>query len=995
MATNDPFTTLDVAATERPRAAVEQANSPANANSPEHAAAPQRKRKHKAEAEPETFDTLPPGSAPSSFASHSKTVGPAGAPATSTHGTRYDRVQELGRGGWGVVDRVIDRHLEREVAIKRIGSGSQHGSGTIDRDVQQRFLHEAKITSQLQHPGVVPVHELGTGPHGEAYYVMKLLEGDTLRQLIRTQHAPSRTPGHRWTPHTLRQAINPLLDRFIDVCNALAYAHKQGVIHRDLKPANVMVGAFGETIVVDWGLAKRFAGSTNDDCQRAETTPRTEDAMQRDADHAVQLCEAAFREVPRSNPSRSEKGSESGQHTTQGTIVGTPAYMSPEQAKGDVENLRPASDIYALGVMLYEMVAGQHPYRDLDLLAILQHIREAKWKPLGSVQPTVPKALAAICHKAMALDPDQRYASAADLAEDVKRFIAGDAVHAYEEPLFDRIARFCRRYQTACVTAAAAAVVLLVSAVTFSVLIHGAHQSERAARIESQAAHRSALRSLIEARDAADAWLVDLSGSLEFYPGLEPIRVELLDNAISQYQRILSELQRDRDDIKHSPTLSHDDEELRLMAGVECVRCELRLGDLHRLKGNIEQAALHYQQGRAALDELEREIETKHLSTEAQNNVKLQRINIAVGYQLFSSNDQTMQWMQEAKGMNGSNFEEDRKWLLSILPASPLASETGGGHEPKPGQTKSFSAQAASTLARYHLVNHRSGVYQPGDETFERLIEAGQWAQWLVSLRSSPRDQTLYESIQQELANAYEQNQQMSLARDAWKALTLELESATAAKSIRPDKLQALAHAYIRFANCAAVLRDVDDASDAYRKAIDVLNKAWQLLDVDSFHQMNLATAQHNLGRLMSSGSADAEPEAVAMIRRSIATYSNLLQKEASPDTLRRLAEAHESLATLMLAERPQEAWEEFDRSELAYQLLAEHKHLSDLDAIHWASVLSGRSRCAAALGRSTEAQRDADQARQKLASLDSTKLSDALRLKYEATLQAIVSDED
>lgn len=988
MATNDPFTTLDVAATERPRAAVKHPSSPEQASAPDHAsspaqetaATPKRKPKLEASPEPETFETLPPGSAPSSFASQSKTVGPASSSAASSHGSRYDRVKELGRGGWGVVDRVIDRHLEREVAIKRIGSGSQNGSSAIDRDVRQRFLHEAKITSQLQHPGVVPVHELGTGPHGEAYYVMKLLEGDTLRQLIRTQHAPSRTQGHRWTSHTLRLAIHPLLDRFIDVCNALAYAHKQGVIHRDLKPANVMVGAFGETIVVDWGLAKRFAGSPNDNSRRAETTPRTEDEMQRDADHAVQLCEAAFREVPRA--------SESGQHTTQGTIVGTPAYMSPEQAKGDVENLRPASDIYALGVMLYEMVAGQHPYRDLDLLAILQHIREGKWQPLRSVQPSVPKALAAICHKAMALDPAARYASAADLAEDVKRFIAGDAVHAYDEPLLDRIARFCRRHQTACVTAAAATVVLLVSAVTFSVLIHGAHQSERAARIESQASHRSALRSLIEARDAADAWLVDLSGSLEFYPGLEPIRVELLDNAISQYQRILSELRRDRDDIKHSPTFSDDDEEVRLMAGVECVRCELRLGDLHRLKGNIEEAASHYQHGRVALDELEREIETEHLSTEAQNSVRLQRINIAVGYQLFSSNDQTMQWMQDAQLAGGSTFEEDRKWLLSILPASPISLE------PKAGQTKSFSAQAASTLARYHLVNHRSGVYQPGDETFERLIEAGQWAQWLVAMRNSPRDQTLYESIQQELANAYEQNHQMSLARDAWKALIVELESAMAAKSIRPDKLQSLAHAYIRFANCAATLQDVDDASDAYRKAIDVLNKAWQLLDVDSFHQMNLATAQHNLGRLMSSGSADAEPEALAMLRRSIATYSNLLQKEASPDTLRRLAEAHESLATLMLAERPQDAWEEFDRSELAYQLLAEHKHLSDLDAIHWASVLRGRSRCSTALGKSAEAQRDADEARRKLASLDLTKLSDTLLRKYETTLHAIVNDE-
>ncbi len=599
---------------------------------------------------------------------------------------RYDRVSELGRGGWGVVDRVVDRQLEREVAIKRIGGDGRTNGGKLHPEIRNRFLHEAKITSQLQHPGVVPVHELATGENGEVFYVMKLLDGDTFRQLIRAQHAPAKQPQHHWTQHTLQSAIAPLLDRFIDICNAVGYAHQQGVIHRDLKPANVMVGGFGETIVVDWGLAKRF------DLSALNSPVPTRVVKRIEAD-----TDAAFKEIE----SLVGNSGESAQHTIQGTIVGTPAYMSPEQAAGHIDQLGPRSDIYSLGVILYEIASGQHPYHGMDIEAVMKRSKAGQWPPLKSVQPSVPNALAAICECAMAFDPGARYATAGCLAEDVRRLLAGEPVSVYSEPWLDRVFRFCHRHHTSCIVTAVSTAVLLFGAIAFGVVIHGAHQDERSARVEAESEHQSAVRALVEARDTTDACLVDLGASLESVPGTEAIRQQMQTAAIEHYQRLL--------EIENKGSIESLDTTVRL----ERAKCNLRLGDLYRATGDVAVAAHHYD-------------ESEHILTACETRLafvdafRLQLIKVITGKVLLGISD-----YDSVRGDAVWSVDQNRAWLLQRLPSDPAANTF------LPGDNQDEQIKIATALVRYLLAKQQN------------LEEAEQWSQWLVAVRGEPRDYSL------------------------------------------------------------------------------------------------------------------------------------------------------------------------------------------------------------------------------------------------------------
>jgi WD40 repeat protein len=320
---------------------------------------------------------------------------PAGEPRPSTSADtlpvrrrdRYERLAEHARGGIGTITRARDRELGRALAIKEIRSPEGRAV--------ERFVREARITMRLEHPSIVPVHDAGRWESGEPFYAMKLVAGRTLKEVVRER----RSLADKMT----------LLPHIIAVADAIAYAHGQRVIHRDLKASNVLVGAFGETIVIDWGLAKDL--SIADDPADLEASP--------------------YRRK--------------GDATEVGAVVGTPSFMPPEQARG--EDVDERADVYALGALLYFVFAGKAPHEGASSAEVLAQVRERPPTSLVRLAPGIPSDLVAIVERAMARDKDARYPSAKELAEDLKRFQAGQLVAAHRYSVTERAARWMRRHK--------------------------------------------------------------------------------------------------------------------------------------------------------------------------------------------------------------------------------------------------------------------------------------------------------------------------------------------------------------------------------------------------------------------------------------------------------------------------------------------------------------------------------------------------------------------
>jgi serine/threonine-protein kinase len=316
---------------------------------------------------------------------------------------RYELGGEIGRGAQGAVLSVWDEDLRRSLAMKRfLDPGRKDSSGAGSRNFR-RFLDEAQVTAQLDHPGIVPVHELGVDAQGGVYFTMKLVKGRDLRAILELVRAG--TEG--WTQ---TRALSVLLK----VCEAMAYAHSKGVIHRDLKPSNVMVGRYGEVYVMDWGLARVLGHEDSKDIRiRPEATSELH----------THRGEAAL------DP-------DSPLVTMQGDVVGTPAYMSPEQARGDLAAMGPQSDVYSLGAMLYHLLAGHMPYvrpgSHLTSHAIWALVQNGPPEPVRALAPNAPVELAAICEKAMARDPAARYSDMGVLAEDLRAFLENRVVAAHQ-----------------------------------------------------------------------------------------------------------------------------------------------------------------------------------------------------------------------------------------------------------------------------------------------------------------------------------------------------------------------------------------------------------------------------------------------------------------------------------------------------------------------------------------------------------------------------------
>jgi len=309
-----------------------------------------------------------------------------GAEAPDLAGTRYRLLERIARGGMGVVYAAEDENLQRRVALKVLDV-----PGT-DGDLANRLVREARVLAALEHPGIVPVHDVGTLADGRVFYTMKFVEGRRLDKYI--------------------ESVTSIPDRlriFVRICDAVAFAHARGVLHRDLKPANIMVGPFGEVLVMDWGLAKILHSGDSNGARAADR-------------------DATIFEKPKQRGIPSDS-TEVSVVTGHGTILGTPGYMSPEQARGDVELLDARSDIFSLGALLRFILTGNP---------------ESGSTP-GAVR--IDKSLSAIGAKATAASPPQRYPNVQEMALDISRYLDGLAVGAHQETLLEKAGRFYRRYR--------------------------------------------------------------------------------------------------------------------------------------------------------------------------------------------------------------------------------------------------------------------------------------------------------------------------------------------------------------------------------------------------------------------------------------------------------------------------------------------------------------------------------------------------------------------
>ncbi|HEV3383937.1 MAG TPA: serine/threonine-protein kinase, partial [Gemmata sp.] len=336
---------------------------------------------------------------------------------------RYTLTRLHASGGLGRIWLARDDNLGRDVALKDLRPERANNPSTW-----ARFLREARVTGQLEHPNIVPVYEVGHGSNDQPFYTMRFVRGRTLSEAARGYHNPQLEgqPGVM----TLRE----LLNAFVGVCNAIAYAHSRGVIHRDLKPQNVVLGDYGEVLVLDWGLAK-VTGET----------------------------EAEDLSVP-----PALKGESTGiiDRTMAGQVLGTPAYMAPEQAEGRLDLLDARTDVYGLGAVLYEILTGRPPFTGGDTATVLRRVTHEPPARPRSLAAGTPAALDAICMKALEKKSADRYAAAKDLAADIQHWLADEPVLAYREPLSVRVGRFARRNRTLVATSAVA---LVVTTVIFAV----------------------------------------------------------------------------------------------------------------------------------------------------------------------------------------------------------------------------------------------------------------------------------------------------------------------------------------------------------------------------------------------------------------------------------------------------------------------------------------------------------------------------------------------
>ena len=792
----------------------------------------------------------------------------------STHAT-YSILRSHAKGGLGEVFVARDERLGRDVALKVIRQ-------PYDRDPQrmQRFIREAEITSQLEHPGIVPVHGIGRDNSGRLCYTMRMIGGDTLQQAINQFH---RAPILVRKDRSQHLALRQLIGRFVSVCNTIAYAHSQGVIHRDLKPTNIMLGKFGETLVVDWGLAKKLDDgySLNENGKDVNNFPDT-------------ASEPNYAEL--------ETRDEHDQLTMPGTLIGTPAYMSPEQSRGEWIAVGPASDIYSLGTTLYVMLTGRAPFAGRNIAELKEKLQRGDFLPPHSVQPNVARPLESICMKAMALDPKDRYSTALEMAEDFERWLADESVSSHRESWLEESCRWMRRHRSAMTSVAASGLVALVGLAGFLVTmsltndrLRTAYRQEGQAKTEALNSAEIAMKNAELAGQQSELALrslqsvtFDIQRQLKHVPAAHKVRRSLLDTALKGLAEVAATLEL-RPKVDHSLLVAHRDlgdilfevgsdektggieaareqfqralDIARLLTADnpndrdsqrELARCYDRLGDIDLRNSAVAAGRDHYQQSLVVREKLQ----SDH-PEDAQTNLE-------VSISLNKLGEVTLQMgeVESARDYYAQALELRRRYT----------NDSGSGERAR---------ELAVSLSKLGLVTLKLGNAK---QAFE-LFQSG----WEICLERS----NLYANdflVQRDLSKSLGYLGEVSLALGNLQGAanyygqSLDIDSVQAAA----DPANALAQrdvmqSSLDLAHVLAKLGQPDEACSHLQQAVDICEKLVASDPSDSRGQRDLALAYNSLADAYLT--AQRHQDAIASCEKSLEICKKRV--DADPSDLR------------------------------------------------------------------------------------------------------------
>jgi serine/threonine-protein kinase len=678
-------------------------------------------------------------------------------------GERFRKLGLHASGGIGEVFLAHDEQLSRKVALKVLQERYAE-----DCEAQQRFVLEGEITGNLEHPGIVPIYSLGHGADTRPFYTMRFIRGDSLREAIRRSH---ETINGQAILSRNSIELRRLLARFLDICNAIEYAHNRGVIHRDLKPENVMVGNYGETLVVDWGMA-RILGS--------------------DDPESTTVIEGVIRPTALSGSAK----------TVLGSAMGTPAYMSPEQAEGRHDELTATSDVYSLGGILFCLLTNRAPIERKSALEAIEKVKRGEIPNPRKVKPQVPAALDAICAKAMAFRAADRYQSSQQLAADIERWLSDEPVTAYAEPLTETVMRWFRRHRSWAIATAGALILVAAVSSLAALLISRSAERERIARQGESVARAEALQRFADARRSVDVWLTGFSEALEHYPNVQAFREQMLQRAARDYEEFAEK--------------QSGDPQVNLERG----RAYIRLGDVRAMLLDGSSAAAAYRKAIGIFEQLA----TSEIGSDASVDLADSFVRLAV---------------LQGRSKNYSDAEQNSIDAVTLL---EIASR---GKPPNPRALGSL-VHALTTLGTLRIEARR---IDDAEQPLRRAIELQE-----AVVRASPNEFAYREA----LAGARLATGQVYIARGDIPAALREMDQAIEVwdqlaqlQQDNPKSYESRAAARIHQATAFRLLGNYDAENNAYEAAIADYQQLIQALPDLPVHQENYALALTDRGQLL------------------------------------------------------------------------------------------------------------------------------------------------